>query len=56
VSTIEQATGEALPAAGPGNLTGDRARAEQVAAAHRRRRQWQIIGIRVASLAIVLSI
>jgi sulfonate transport system permease protein len=57
VSTIEQARGEALPAAaGPENLTGDKTRAEQAAAARRRRRQWQIIGVRVASLAIVLSI
>jgi sulfonate transport system permease protein len=57
MSTIERATGEALPAAvGPGNLTGDKTRAEQVAAGRRRRRQWQVIGVRLASLVIVLSI
>ena len=57
MSTIEQATDAALPVpAGPENLTGDKARAEQVAAHRRRRRQWQIIGIRLASLAIVLSV
>jgi sulfonate transport system permease protein len=57
VSTIEHATGDALPApAGPANLTGDKTRAEQVATGRRRRRQWQIIGIRLASLAIVLSV
>ena len=57
MSTIEQATGEALQAPGGNeNLTGDRARAEQVAADRRRRRQWQVIGIRMASLASVLSI
>jgi NitT/TauT family transport system permease protein len=56
VSTIEQA-GDALPApAGAANLTGDKTRAEQVATGRRRRRQWQIIGIRLASLAIVLSV
>src|SRR5205807_2003408 len=38
------------------NLTGDQARAEQVASRRRWRRQWQIIGVRLASLAIVLSI
>ena len=57
MSTIEQATGDALPAPGANeNLTGDKARAERVAADRRRRRQWQIIGIRMVSLAIVLSI
>jgi sulfonate transport system permease protein len=57
VSTIEHATGDALPApAGAANLTGDKTRAEQVATGRRRRRQWQIIGIRLASLAIVLSV
>jgi ABC-type nitrate/sulfonate/bicarbonate transport system permease component len=57
VSALEHTTGEPLPAAaGPANLTGDKARAERVAADRRRRRQWQIIGIRLASLAVVLSI
>ena len=57
MSTIEHATGDALPApAGAANLTGDKTRAEQVATGRRRRRQWQIIGIRLASLAIVLSV
>jgi sulfonate transport system permease protein len=57
VSTIEHATGDALPApAGAANLTGHKTRAEQVATGRRRRRQWQIIGIRLASLAIVLSV
>ena len=56
MSTIEQAD-DALPApAGAANLSGDKTRAEQVAAGRRRRRQWQIIGIRLASLSIVLSI
>ena len=57
MSTIEQAARDALPApAGNENLTGDKVRAERVAADRRRRRQWQIIGIRMVSLAIVLSI
>jgi sulfonate transport system permease protein len=55
VSTVEQASREAAPPAGAAQLTGDRARAEQVAARRRRRRQWQIIGVRLASLAIVLT-
>ncbi len=57
MSTIDHASGDALPTpAGAANLTGDKTRAEQVAAGRRWRRQWQIIGIRLASLAIVLSI
>jgi sulfonate transport system permease protein len=57
VSAIEHATGDALPPpAGPANLAGDKTRAERVAASRRRRRQWQIIGIRLASLAIVLTV
>ena len=46
-------------AAGAGrraNLSDDKARAERVATDRRHRRQWQIIGIRVASLAIVLTL
>jgi sulfonate transport system permease protein len=38
------------------NLSDDRARAERAAAARRRRRQWQIIAVRLASLAVVLTI
>jgi sulfonate transport system permease protein len=57
MSALEHATGDALaPPPAPANLSGDKARAEQVAAGRRRRRQWQVIGIRLASLAIVLSI
>jgi ABC-type nitrate/sulfonate/bicarbonate transport system permease component len=57
VSALEHTTGEPLPtAAAPASLTGDKARAERVAADRRRRRQGQIIGIRLASLAVVLSI
>jgi sulfonate transport system permease protein len=57
VSALEHAAGDALaPPPPPANLSGDKVRAERVAAGRRRRRQWQIIGIRVASLAIVLSI
>ncbi len=56
MSTIEQA-GEALRPAGAGDhLAGDKMRAEQVAASRRRKRQWQIIGIRIASVAIVLTV
>jgi NitT/TauT family transport system permease protein len=56
VSTIDQA-GEALrdPAVAQ-DLSGDRSRAERAAAGRRRRRQWQIIGIRAASLTIVLTL
>jgi NitT/TauT family transport system permease protein len=54
VTTVEQATGTAVP--GAEALTGDKARAERVATSRRRRRQWQIIGIRIASLAIVLAL
>ncbi len=54
MTTVEQATGTAVP--GAEALTGDKARAERVATSRRRRRQWQIIGIRIASLAIVLAL
>jgi NitT/TauT family transport system permease protein len=56
VSTIDQA-GEALrdPAVAQ-DLSGDRSRAERAAAGRRRRRQWQIIGIRAVSLTIVLTL
>jgi sulfonate transport system permease protein len=56
VSSIDQASrGVLRPAAGD-HLASDKARAEQVAAARRRRRQWQIIGIRLASVTIVLAL
>jgi NitT/TauT family transport system permease protein len=38
------------------NLSDDRARAERAATVRRRRRLWQILGVRTASLAIVLAI
>jgi NitT/TauT family transport system permease protein len=56
VSTIEQASREVLRPAAADHLAGDKARAEQVAAARRRRRQWQIIGVRLASVTIVLAL
>jgi sulfonate transport system permease protein len=57
VTTIEHATSDSLPAAASAEaLTGDKARAVRVALDRRRRRQLQIIGIRLASLAIVLSL
>jgi NitT/TauT family transport system permease protein len=57
MSALDHATGDALaPPPAPANLSGDKVRAEKVAAVRRRRRQWQVIGIRMASLAIVLSI
>ena len=55
MSALEQ--GSVLPAPGQGaNLSDDRSRAERAATARRRRRQWQVIGVRAASLAIVLSV
>src|SRR5205807_847982 len=57
VSTLDQATGEALPArSGTQDLSGDKARAERVATERRLRRQLKIIGIRIASLAVVLAL
>ena len=56
MSTLEETGGEMLRrSAASDHLAGDRARAEQVAAARRRRRQWQIIGIRFASVATVVD-
>jgi NitT/TauT family transport system permease protein len=57
VSTLDQAGADLLRASAAGDhLAGDKARAVEVAAARRRRRQWQIIAIRLASVATVLSI
>ena len=57
MSTIEQATRDPVPVSpGAEALTGDKARAGRVALDRRRRRQLQIVGIRVASLVIVLSL
>jgi len=57
VTTLEQASDlPAQPQDLSGDLSGDRARAERVAAARRWRRQWQIIAIRFASLAVVLAL
>jgi NitT/TauT family transport system permease protein len=56
VSAIDQTARAVLRPASGDPLAGDKARAEQVAAARRRRRQWQIIGIRLASVAIVLAL
>ncbi len=56
MSTIDQAGDALRDPAGAQDLSGDRARAERAAVERRRRRQWQIIGIRAASLAIVLSL
>ena len=57
MSTLEETSGEALRRGAPSDhLAGERARAERVAAARRRRRQWQIAGIRLASVATVLAV
>ena len=57
MSTLEETSGEVLRRGAPSDhLAGERARAERVAAARRRRRQWQIVGIRLASVATVLAI
>jgi NitT/TauT family transport system permease protein len=57
VTTLEQASDlPAQPQDLSGDLSGDKARAERVAAERRWRRQWQIIGIRFASLAVVLAV
>jgi sulfonate transport system permease protein len=56
VTTLEQATDELPARPGLPDLSGDQARAERVAIARRWRRQWQIIAIRMASLAVVLAL
>ena len=57
MSTLEETSGGVLRRGAPGDhLAGERARAERVAAARRRRRQWQIVGIRLASVATVLAV
>jgi sulfonate transport system permease protein len=56
VSALQRAPTTLAAPAAQTNLTDDKARAERVAAERRRRRQWQIIGVRTASLAIVLSL
>ena len=57
MTTLEQASDlPARPQDQGGDLSGDKARAERVAAARRWRRQWQIIAIRFASLAVVLAL
>jgi len=55
VSTVEQVN--RLPAAAAaGELSNDRARAERAAAERRRKLQWQNLGIRLASLALALTL
>jgi sulfonate transport system permease protein len=57
VTTIEQARGSLAADSGePVDLSGDQARAERVAAARRRHRQWVNLAIRVVSLAIALTL
>jgi NitT/TauT family transport system permease protein len=56
VSTIDQADATLRDPALAPDLADDRARAERAAADRRRRRQWQVIIIRVISITIVLSI
>jgi NitT/TauT family transport system permease protein len=56
VTTIEQARGGLADSGEPVDLSGDQLRAEQVAAARRRRRQWVNLAIRVVSLAIALAL
>ena len=57
MTTIEQARGSLAADSGePVDLSGDQARAEQVAAARRRHRQWVNLAIRVVSLAIALTL
>jgi sulfonate transport system permease protein len=55
VTTLEQAGPDRLGESAV-DLRGDQARAERVAANRRWRRQWQIIGIRVLSLTVVLGL
>jgi sulfonate transport system permease protein len=57
VSTIEQASRSvASDAQALRELAEDQARAEHVAAARRRRTQWQNLGIRAVSLAVALAL
>ena len=57
MSTIEQTGAQQLPASSmPGELSGDRARAERVATERRRRLALQNLGIRAVSLAIALTL
>jgi sulfonate transport system permease protein len=56
VTTIEQARGGLADSGDPVDLSGDQLRAEQVAAARRRRRQWVNLAIRVVSLAVALTL
>jgi ABC-type nitrate/sulfonate/bicarbonate transport system permease component len=56
VTTIEQARGGLADSGDPVDLSGDQLRAEQVAAARRRRRQWVNLAIRVVSLAVALAL
>src|SRR3954452_21973971 len=57
VTTIEQARGPLAAGSGePVDLSGDQARAERVAAARRRHRQWVNLAIRLVSLAIALTL
>ena len=56
MTTIEQARGGLVDSGDPVDLSGDQLRAEQVAAARRRRRQWVNLAIRVVSLAVALAL
>jgi len=56
VTTVERVRGELSDAAQPVDLSGDQARAERVAAARRHRRRLIDLAIRVASLAIALTL
>ena len=56
MTTIEQARGGVADSGDPVDLSGDQLRAEQVAAARRRRRQWVNLAIRVVSLAVALAL
>ena len=56
MTTIEQARGDVADAGPPIDLSGDQARAEQVASARRHRRQLINLAIRLVSLAIALTL
>ena len=56
MTTIEQARGGLADSGDPVDLSGDQLRAERVAAARRRRRQWVNLAIRVVSLAVALAL
>src|SRR5215470_13161423 len=56
VTTVEGVRGELSDATQPVDLSGDQARAERVAAARRHRRRLIDLAIRVASLAIALTL